>query len=49
MYKTIIEPHVSETDGVGHINNTTIPIWFEAGRNDLFNYLHQIAHLKIGK
>lgn len=36
MFKTIIEPRVSETDGVGHINNTTIPIWFEAGRNQLF-------------
>jgi acyl-CoA thioester hydrolase len=36
MYRTRIEPRVSETDGVGHINNTTIPIWFEAGRNQLF-------------
>lgn len=36
MYETIIEPRVSETDGVGHINNTTIPIWFEAGRNPIF-------------
>jgi acyl-CoA thioester hydrolase len=36
MYKKIIEPRVSETDGVGHINNTTIPVWFEAGRNDIF-------------
>ena len=36
MYKTIIEPRVSETDGIGHINNTTVPIWFEAGRNEIF-------------
>ncbi len=36
MFKTTIEPRVSETDGVGHINNTTIPVWFEAGRNPLF-------------
>jgi acyl-CoA thioester hydrolase len=36
MYQTMIEPRVSETDGVGHINNTTIPIWLEAGRNKLF-------------
>lgn len=36
MYKKIIDPRVSETDGVGHINNTTIPIWFEAGRNPIF-------------
>ncbi|WP_026695057.1 acyl-CoA thioesterase [Peribacillus kribbensis] len=36
MYHTRIEPRVSETDGVGHINNTTIPIWLEAGRNEIF-------------
>ncbi|MCP2035804.1 acyl-CoA thioester hydrolase [Planomicrobium sp. HSC-17F08] len=37
MYQTIIEPRVSETDGVGHINNTTLPVWFEAARNPLFS------------
>jgi acyl-CoA thioester hydrolase len=36
VYKKIIEPRVSETDGIGHINNTTIPIWFEAARNEIF-------------
>lgn len=36
MYRTIIEPRVSETDGLGHINNTTIPVWLEAGRTKLF-------------
>ncbi|NME06956.1 thioesterase family protein [Psychrobacillus sp. BL-248-WT-3] len=37
MYLTIIEPRVSETDGVGHINNTTVPVWLEGGRNKLFS------------
>ncbi|WP_077595959.1 acyl-CoA thioesterase [Oceanobacillus kimchii] len=36
MYTTIIEPRVSETDALGHINNTTIPIWLEASRNPMF-------------
>ncbi|WP_085991197.1 acyl-CoA thioesterase [Oceanobacillus senegalensis] len=36
MYKTSIEPRVSETDGVGHINNTVIPVWLEAARNPIF-------------
>lgn len=36
MYRTVIDPRVSETDGVGHINNTTIPIWLEAARNPIF-------------
>lgn len=36
MFETKIEPRVSETDGAGHINNTTIPVWLEAGRNEIF-------------
>ncbi|WP_156289642.1 acyl-CoA thioesterase [Oceanobacillus salinisoli] len=36
MLKKVIEPRVSETDGVGHINNTTIPVWLEAARNPIF-------------
>lgn len=36
MFITKIQPRVSETDGIGHINNTTIPIWFEAGRDEIF-------------
>jgi acyl-CoA thioester hydrolase len=36
VFKKVIEPRVSETDGAGHINNTTIPIWFESGRDEIF-------------
>lgn len=36
LYSTIILPRVSETDAVGHINNTTLPVWFEAARNPIF-------------
>lgn len=36
MFETTITPRVSETDGAGHINNTTIPVWFEAGREEIF-------------
>ena len=36
MIFTKIVPRVSETDGVGHINNVFVPIWFEAGRRDIF-------------
>lgn len=39
MFKTPITPRVSETDGAGHINNTTIPVWFEAGRLEIFRIL----------
>ncbi len=36
MFIKVIEPRVSETDGAGHINNTTIPVWFESGRDEIF-------------
>tara|TARA_X000001036_G_scaffold439156_1_gene489217 strand:+ start:1397 stop:1789 length:393 start_codon:yes stop_codon:yes gene_type:complete len=36
LFVTNITPRVSETDGVGHINNVFIPIWFEAGRREIF-------------
>jgi len=39
MWKTPITPRVSETDGAGHINNAFIPIWFEAGRREIFRIL----------
>ena len=49
MYQTIIEPRVSETDGVGHINNTTVPIWLEGGRNKLFSLFNPDLSFKEWK
>ena len=39
MFELEIVPRVSETDGAGHINNSVIPIWFEAGRRPIFEFL----------
>ena len=39
MFETPITPRVSETDGVGHVNNVFVPIWFEAGRREIFRIL----------
>lgn len=50
MYRTILTPRVSETDAVGHINNTTLPVWFEAARNPLFSLFtpdHDFAKWKL--
>lgn len=50
MYKTMVTPRVSETDAVGHINNTTLPVWFEAGRKpvfDLFTPDHDFANWRM--
>ena len=40
MIQTKILPRVSETDGAGHINNVFIPVWFEAGRREIFRILN---------
>ncbi len=31
-----IQPRFTETDGLGHINNTVIPVWCEAARTPIF-------------
>ena len=40
MDELLITPRFSETDALGHISNTTLPVWFEAGREGLFRRLH---------
>ncbi len=39
-----IRPRFSETDALGHINNTAVAVWFEAGRveyiDDLLAEMH---------
>lgn len=39
MFETPVIPRVSETDGAGHINNVFVPVWFEAGRREIFEIL----------
>ena len=39
MIVTPVTPRVSETDGAGHVNNVFVPIWFEAGRREIFRIL----------
>ena len=39
MIVTSIVPRVSETDGAGHVNNCFVPVWFEAGRREIFRLL----------
>ncbi|WIO75352.1 thioesterase family protein [Porticoccaceae bacterium LTM1] len=40
MDTTIITPRFSETDILGHISNTTLPVWFETGRDGFFRRVH---------
>ncbi|MFC3284279.1 acyl-CoA thioesterase [Litchfieldella rifensis] len=36
MFIRTLDPAFSDTDALGHINNTRLPVWFEQGRTDLF-------------
>ncbi|MCF7501140.1 thioesterase family protein [Pseudoalteromonas sp. L1] len=38
MFTEKISPRFSETDVLGHINNTVLPIWFEAARVPIFKF-----------
>lgn len=36
MFTTRVIPRYSETDALGHINNTALPVWFEEARTPIF-------------
>lgn len=36
MFTYKFSPSFTDTDALGHINNTRLPVWFERARNDLF-------------
>ncbi|GHT00583.1 thioesterase [Planctomycetales bacterium] len=36
MLTLTIEPNISDTDALGHITNTKLPVWFEAARTPYF-------------
>ncbi len=36
MFQLEIEPRFNDTDALGHISNTTLPVWFEQARKPVF-------------
>ena len=36
MFKTTVSPRFTETDALGHLSNTALPIWFEEAREPIF-------------
>jgi acyl-CoA thioester hydrolase len=36
VFSLSITPRFSETDALGHINNTVVPVWFESAREPIF-------------
>lgn len=45
MFITHIQPRFVETDALGHINNTVVPVWFEAARTDIFKIFNPEQNL----
>lgn len=46
MFDLEIEPRFSDTDGLGHISNTTLPVWFEQARTPVFRIFHPSLDVK---
>lgn len=38
MFTETIDPRFAETDALGHINNTVVPVWFEQAREPIFRF-----------
>ena len=36
MFEMTVNPGFSDTDALGHINNTRLPVWFENARDPIF-------------
>jgi len=36
MFELELEPRFSDTDALGHISNTALPVWFEQARTPVF-------------
>lgn len=46
MFSEKITPRFSDTDALGHINNTMVPVWFEGARDPIFRLFTPELDLK---
>lgn len=46
MFSQTHQTRFAETDALGHINNTVVPVWFEAGRDPVFKIFNPELNLK---
>ncbi|MDR2515863.1 MAG: acyl-CoA thioesterase [Spirochaetaceae bacterium] len=45
MFTVTIEPRFGDADGLGHINNIVLAMWFETGRNGVFRIFNPVMNL----
>jgi acyl-CoA thioester hydrolase len=46
MYSFSTTPRFGDIDGLGHINNNVVPMWFETARNPFFRLFNPELDLK---
>jgi len=46
MFTEELMPRFSDTDALGHINNTMVPVWFEGARTPIFKIFTPELDLK---
>jgi len=46
MFSLVIAPRFGDVDGLGHINNNIVPMWFETARNPLYAFFNPVFDLK---
>lgn len=46
MFSEIIQPRFSDTDALGHINNTVFAVWFEGAREGVFKIFTPTLNLQ---
>ncbi len=49
MFTDIVTPRFGDVDGLGHINNTVLAVWFELGRNGFFRMFEPDLNLSHEK
>lgn len=49
MFELTLTPRFSETDALGHVNNTVIPVWFEEARTPYFRFFTPDLEIKKWK
>jgi len=45
MFSMKIHPRFGDIDGLGHVNNTVLPVWFEMGRTDILRLFDPLLTL----
>ncbi len=46
MFSSMVKPGFSDSDALGHINNTKLPVWFENARDPIFRIFTSDLNLK---